>query len=47
MAGHLHLLATDSALRQAMGLVGRQRVVENYALPVVKKRLMELYECNV
>ena len=44
MAEHLHQLATDSALRQAMGMAGRQRVVEHYALPVVNEQLIALYK---
>ena len=43
MAERLHLLATDPVLRQVMGMAGRQRVVDNYALPVVTKQLTELY----
>ena len=44
MAEHLHLLTTDPALRQEMGVAGRQRVVEHYALPVVNEQLIALYK---
>ena len=44
MAGRLHQLAVNPVLRHTLGAAGRQRVMEHYALPVVKKKLIDLYE---
>jgi len=36
-------LLGDAALRRRMGLAGRRRVEENYAMPIVSKTLVNLY----
>jgi glycosyltransferase involved in cell wall biosynthesis len=36
-------LLGDAALRQRMGLAGRRRVEENYAMPIVSERIVALY----
>ena len=43
MAERLHRLATDSALRQAMGLAGRQRILNHYSAPQVAAELRKIY----
>ncbi|HET9795677.1 MAG TPA: group 1 glycosyl transferase, partial [Thermoanaerobaculia bacterium] len=39
----LDRLLGDVLLRRRMGLAGRRRVEENYAMPIVSRRVVELY----
>ncbi len=39
----LERLLLDADLRRRLGLAGRRRVEENYAMPIVTRRLVELY----
>jgi glycosyltransferase involved in cell wall biosynthesis len=36
-------LLGDGSLRARLGLAGRRRVEENYALPIISRRVVELY----
>jgi glycosyltransferase involved in cell wall biosynthesis len=36
-------LLADGSLRERLGLAGRRRVEENYAMPIISRRLVELY----
>lgn len=42
--GYLSMLLTDSALRQRMGVAGRQKVVSTYCLQVTAPRLVEWFK---
>jgi len=39
----LERLVLDGELRRRLGLAGRRRVEENYAMPIVSRRVIELY----
>jgi len=41
--GRLDRLLGDADLRERMGIAGRRRVEENYAMPIVSRRLVALY----
>ncbi len=44
LAGHLANLLKANELRQGMGLLGREKVEQNFALPVVARQYLRLYE---